>query len=221
MTRGSNVTTTKVPPALNPLVWVLLLVVMLPLTCCVCLLFMTNLYKYVHLCCSCWRDKQHMEAPLQTDAERGCLQSPTTLDFTFYEETPMMEVMSPVPPEIPAHSAPQLPEVEHSALSDQTKWEPFPAIVLYAVIKEVPLRRWKELMRLLSVADQQLERVELDVGLSSMERQYQQLRLWSQKSEAKIDDIYSALHYMELTGCAHMIRESLDQIRLRSQGGVV
>ncbi|XP_055021660.1 tumor necrosis factor receptor superfamily member 1A isoform X2 [Boleophthalmus pectinirostris] len=221
-TRGaSNVTTKYI--CVGPLVWVLVFVVLLILVFCVSVLLLTNLYKYVHVYCPCWRVKEHAEAPLQADREPGCLQSPTTLvqDFTIYEEIPMFDAMSPVPPRNPANGAPQLSEEEHRALLDQTQREPFPAIVMYAVIKEVPLRRWKELMRLLSVADQQLERVELDVGLSSMEKQYQQLRLWSQKPGAKMDDIYSALHYMELMRCAQMIRESLDQIQQRPEGDAV
>ncbi|KAM8862183.1 tumor necrosis factor receptor superfamily member 1A [Spinachia spinachia] len=173
--------------------------------------------------CLCWGVKENPEPPLEDpdfngnpvwNADPSSLpdRHPNTLTLNILENTPMMTLScSPSGPEHPVHISPL--DCEHEAKGKHEKSDRWPAIALYAIIKEVPLRRWKEFMRLLSLTDQQLERVELEagLGLGSMERQYQMLRLWSQSSSATLNDVFSALRYMDLSGCAQQLKETLEK----------
>ncbi|XP_026776089.1 tumor necrosis factor receptor superfamily member 1A [Pangasianodon hypophthalmus] len=109
------------------------------------------------------------------------------------------------------------PLIINGDLKELTRHEPeqemWPAPVLYTIIRQVPVRRWKEFLRLLSLSDDQMERVELEARGSYLELQYQMLRLWSQMNGACLENIYSTLQYMDLSGCAEDLQEKLQQLQ--------
>ncbi|NXX73080.1 TNR25 factor, partial [Spizella passerina] len=79
---------------------------------------------------------------------------------------------------------------------------------LYAVIDVVPVRRWKEFMRMLELREAEIELVELEV-VHIRDQQYEMLKRWCQQTSATMDHVFAALERMELAGCAEALRQSL------------
>ncbi|NXC21449.1 TNR25 factor, partial [Corythaeola cristata] len=79
---------------------------------------------------------------------------------------------------------------------------------LYAVIDAVPVRRWKEFMRVLELREAEIELVELEVA-HIRDQQYEMLKRWCQQTSATLDRVLAALERMELAGCAEALRRSL------------
>ncbi|XP_068772450.1 tumor necrosis factor receptor superfamily member 25 [Struthio camelus] len=76
---------------------------------------------------------------------------------------------------------------------------------LYAVIDAVPLRRWKEFMRLLELRDAEIEVVEMEFA-HVRDQQYEMLKRWCQQTSATLDRVFTTLERMELAGCAEVLR---------------
>ncbi|GCC32722.1 hypothetical protein chiPu_0011186 [Chiloscyllium punctatum] len=79
---------------------------------------------------------------------------------------------------------------------------------LYEIINVVPVRRWKELMRLLELRDCDIERIEMDVA-QSRDQQYEMLRQWSQQQMASMESVYQALESMNLSGVVEELQTKL------------
>ncbi|CAJ1085470.1 tumor necrosis factor receptor superfamily member 1A-like [Xyrichtys novacula] len=223
-TASTGTISTKIPPEWSLSPWFFLLVVALvTLLVLSWLLLLNRNPRKSPASWPCWGTNKDLELePNFTENGSHHGSSPTTVTLNIPEETPMMtQSQSPATqePPTPAHISPLLLGTEHKAANQDEESDQWPAIVLYAIIKEVPLRRWKEFLRLLSMADQQLERVEMEAcfGLGLMERQYQMLRLWSQRSSASLRDVFSALYHMDLSGCAQLLQESLEKLQYEAK----
>ncbi|NXO20086.1 TNR25 factor, partial [Cisticola juncidis] len=79
---------------------------------------------------------------------------------------------------------------------------------LYTVIDAVPVRRWKEFMRMLELREAEIELVELEVT-HIRDQQYEMLKRWCQQTSATLDHVFAALERMELAGCAEALRQNL------------
>ncbi|XP_057274494.1 tumor necrosis factor receptor superfamily member 25 [Pezoporus wallicus] len=100
----------------------------------------------------------------------------------------------------PGELEPSAPPEPRSALMQGSQ--------LYAVIDAVPVRRWKEFMRVLELREADIELVELEVA-HIRDQQYEMLKRWCQQTSATLDRIFAALERMELAGCAEALRRSL------------
>ncbi|XP_038677432.1 tumor necrosis factor receptor superfamily member 25-like isoform X2 [Scyliorhinus canicula] len=80
--------------------------------------------------------------------------------------------------------------------------------ILYEIINLVPVRRWKELMRVLELRDCDIERIEMDVA-QSRDQQYEMLRQWSQQCTASMESVYQALETMNLSGIVEELQIKL------------
>ncbi|XP_077583307.1 tumor necrosis factor receptor superfamily member 1A isoform X2 [Stigmatopora nigra] len=164
----------------------------------------------------CWRIKNTTKGI--NGAHNHLASRPTTLRANVCEETQIrIPCHSSTTPVCVDHMEALLTDTQHKDSGLEKVGGHWPPIVLYAIINEVPLRRWKEFLRMLSVADHQLDRIEVEGGSCLLEKQYQMLRLWSQHSSARLEHILSALHDMDLSGCAQMLQERLERLQWRDQ----
>ncbi|XP_073678774.1 tumor necrosis factor receptor superfamily member 1A [Garra rufa] len=208
--------TTVTPGLPEPLLLVLLIIVTLfgGLLCLLLLWFCRR--RWLCRQAKMWHVGKHPDIQIQpADQPNDVINIPTamerngatikTLPVTNYPCSGLSGDLQSIMAPLIANGNPKLMQVLQK--------ESWPAPVLYTIIRTIPVMRWKEFLRLLSVSDDQMERIELEAGPSYLEKQYHMLRLWSQSSGAKIENIYSTLHYMNLSGCAQELQEKLEQLQ--------
>ncbi|CAH2319695.1 tumor necrosis factor receptor superfamily member 25 [Pelobates cultripes] len=80
---------------------------------------------------------------------------------------------------------------------------------LYDIIDSVPVRRWKEFMRVLELPDKEIELVEVEIA-SFRDQQYEMLRRLGHLRSTSLEHVFNALERMNLSGCAEELREKLE-----------
>ncbi|KAM4703133.1 tumor necrosis factor receptor superfamily member 25 [Rhinophrynus dorsalis] len=81
---------------------------------------------------------------------------------------------------------------------------------LYDIIDSVPVKRWKEFIRILELQDKEIDIVEMEFTNSFRDQQYEMLRRWCQLRTAALESIYQALERMNLCGCAEELRIKIE-----------
>ncbi|KAJ7345290.1 hypothetical protein JRQ81_001240 [Phrynocephalus forsythii] len=82
--------------------------------------------------------------------------------------------------------------------------------VLYTVVDQVPISRWKEFIRYMGLKENVVERITMEQHFYR-EAQYEMLRHWRLQAgqDATVEHISNALKQMELNGCSEAIQEAL------------
>nr|XP_008118687.1 PREDICTED: tumor necrosis factor receptor superfamily member 1A [Anolis carolinensis] len=100
-----------------------------------------------------------------------------------------------------------LPDCVRSARETQIPDNPK---VLYTIVDNVPMLRWREFMRYLGLSDNTMERISIEQR-HIREAQYEMLIQWKQQAGpgAFVERISNVLNQMNLTGCSEAIQEAL------------
>ncbi|KAG6930757.1 TNF receptor superfamily member 25 [Chelydra serpentina] len=107
------------------------------------------------------------------------------------------------------------PDPWASPAEPQGTARPLPGVLpqgsqLYDIISAVPVRRWREFMRVLELPDGEIEVVELEFA-HVRDQQYEMLKRCYQQKKAAPESIFAALERMELAGCAEELRQRLQR----------
>ncbi|KAL1249916.1 hypothetical protein QQF64_020921 [Cirrhinus molitorella] len=196
----------------EPLLLVLLIIVTLfgGLLCLLLLWFCRR--RWLCRQAKMWHVAKHPDIQIQPDQPNDVINIPTAMERNGTTIKTLPVTRYPLSGDLQSIMAPLIANGNPKLMQVLQK-ESWPAPMLYTIIRAIPVARWKEFLRLLSVSDDQMERIELEAGPSYLEKQYHMLRLWSQSSGAKMENIYSTLHYMNLSGCAQELQEKLEQLQ--------